>query len=257
MDNGRATTSIGEQLRSARTSRGIDLEEVEAETKIRQRFLRAMEEDRWDVLPGPAFERSFLRTYAELLGLDAEALVDEHRRGEESQEPAPEAVKQITLPGRRAPRKLRPGRSAAIAGIVVAVVLATLLVIGLVGEPGEEAGEPGRAAGRATPKDSQREEAPREPPARATLRLTTTATVWVCLVDGSGNALVEGVTLPAGEQQGPFRAGLLELSLGNGGVELEANGEPVPIPTAAEPVGYRVTPERTEELAPTERPTCA
>jgi cytoskeleton protein RodZ len=251
------TTSIGEQLRSARRSAGIELEEVEEQTKIRQRFLRAMEEDRWELLPGPAFERSFLRTYADLLGLDAEALVDEHRRDDESTEPAPEAVRQITSPGRRAPRKLEAGRWAAIAGIFVVAVLAALLVVGLVGGPDDEAGEPGRAAGGSTPKDSQRPERQPEPPARATLRLTTTATVWVCLVDGSGEPLVEGVTLQPGEQQGPFRAGLLELSLGNGSVELEANGEPVSIPSAAEPVGYRVTPERTEELAPTERPTCA
>jgi cytoskeleton protein RodZ len=256
-----ATTPIGEQLRNARRARGIDLEQVEEKTKIRARFLRAMEDEDWEILPGAAFARSFLHTYAQYLGLDAEELVDEYRR-RESQEPPPEPVPQISSPGRRRPRRREraPGARrpawAVLVAIGLAAILGALLVVGLVGDTGDERNEPGRAAGSAKPKDSKPQEKPASPPSRATVRLTTTATVWVCLVDGSGNALIEGVTLPAGEKQGPFRAGALALSAGNGGVEIEANGEPVPVPDAAEPFGVRVTPEGTEELAPPDRPTC-
>jgi cytoskeleton protein RodZ len=270
LDNWGTTTPIGEQLRSARRSRGIELEQVEEQTKIRARFLRAMEEDRWEILPGPAFARAFLRTYADLLELDSEELVEQYRRrgGEPA---APEDVPQ-PAPSRRLGRGRRldrglgeraprgPRRWVTVAGVVLAAALAALVVVGLVGDSGDEAGEPGEAAGGASSKGPKRDGEPRQQqaqaPPRATLRLTTTASVWVCLVDAEGNALIEGVTLPPGEQQGPFRAGGLELSTGNGGLEIEANGEPVPIPGAAEPLGYRITPEGTQELDPTERPSC-
>ena len=57
--------------------RKIDLTEVEAATKIRVRYLRAIENEDWDLLPGDAYARGFVRTYAAYLGLDAERLADE------------------------------------------------------------------------------------------------------------------------------------------------------------------------------------
>src|ERR1039457_2729518 len=70
---------IGSTLRTARMSARIDVSEIEAETKIRAKYLRALENEEWDLLPGPTFVRSFLRTYAQALGLDAKALVEEYR----------------------------------------------------------------------------------------------------------------------------------------------------------------------------------
>ena len=64
---------IGETLREARMRRRIDMAEVEAATKIRAKYLRALENEEWDLLPGPTFVKTFLRTYAEYLGLDAAA----------------------------------------------------------------------------------------------------------------------------------------------------------------------------------------
>ena len=62
---------IGETLREARMRRRIDMTEVETATKIRGKYLRALENEEWDLLPGPTFVKSFLRTYAEALDLDA------------------------------------------------------------------------------------------------------------------------------------------------------------------------------------------
>src|SRR6478609_7108350 len=70
---------IGETLRETRMRRRIDMTEVEAATKIRAKYLRALENEEWDLLPGPTFVRSFLRTYAQALGLDDKAIVDEYR----------------------------------------------------------------------------------------------------------------------------------------------------------------------------------
>src|SRR3954464_4199784 len=71
---------IGETLRETRMRRRIDMTEVEAATKIRAKYLRALENEEWDLLPGPTFVKSFLRTYAEFLDLDPRLLVEEYRQ---------------------------------------------------------------------------------------------------------------------------------------------------------------------------------
>ena len=71
---------IGETLRETRMRRRIDMTEVEAATKIRAKYLRALENEEWDLLPGPTFVKTFLRTYAEYLELDPQILVEEYRQ---------------------------------------------------------------------------------------------------------------------------------------------------------------------------------
>jgi cytoskeleton protein RodZ len=69
--------SFGETLRRERELRGVSLREIAEATKISIRLLQALEEDRLDVLPGGVFRRSFVKQYAEHVGLDAERLVAE------------------------------------------------------------------------------------------------------------------------------------------------------------------------------------
>src|SRR6187399_3195234 len=71
---------IGETLRETRMRRRIDISEVEAATKIRAKYLRALENEEWDLLPGPTFVKTFLRTYAEYLELYPRLLVEEYRQ---------------------------------------------------------------------------------------------------------------------------------------------------------------------------------
>ena len=114
---------IGDQLREARLRNRIDITEVEAATKIRAKYLRALENEEWDLLPGPTFVKTFLRTYADYLGLDSRVLVEEYRQRYERV-----AVQELTpfgtnLGGRRS----RPRRSlfapwmAVVAGVIVLV----------------------------------------------------------------------------------------------------------------------------------------
>ena len=123
--------TIGETLRKARTERGVELSEVERATKIRAKFLEAMEEDRWGALPAPVYARGFLDIYARYLGLDQQALLDEYRQTVEGeqQEPIPQSViKPGTL------RQTRPvGRTRSINWVPVAKVLAGLIVVAVVG----------------------------------------------------------------------------------------------------------------------------
>src|SRR5256714_13789015 len=71
--------AIGERLREARMRQGLDISEAETFTKIRAKYLRALENDEFSMLPGSTYVKSFLRTYAEYLGLDAQLLVEEYR----------------------------------------------------------------------------------------------------------------------------------------------------------------------------------
>src|SRR3954449_10063778 len=70
---------IGDTLREARMRQGLDIADVEKRTKIRAKYLRALENEEFGMLPGSTFVRTFLRTYAELLGLDPQLLVEEYR----------------------------------------------------------------------------------------------------------------------------------------------------------------------------------
>lgn len=69
---------IGNSLREARLRQGLDFPEIEQATKIRGKYLRALEDEQFDILPGQTYVKGFLRTYAEYLGLDGQLYVDEY-----------------------------------------------------------------------------------------------------------------------------------------------------------------------------------
>jgi cytoskeleton protein RodZ len=69
---------IGSSLREARLRQGLDFPELEQSTKIRAKYLRALEDEQFDVLPAQTYVKGFLRSYAEYLGLDGQLYVDEY-----------------------------------------------------------------------------------------------------------------------------------------------------------------------------------
>ena len=251
-------TDIGDALVAARRDLGIELDEVEERLKIRRRYLLALEAERWEDLPDPAYAGSFLRTYAKFLGLDGEALVERYRARSVADQPGPEPT---ALEG--AGRLPRLGSSPApcppwgwTAGALAVAAIAVVLVLGGGGSdsppPTSTTAQPSAQANggaTTTPTAVQR-------PTRAEVELTATGTVWTCLVDQDGKPLLDGVILTSGEKQGAFRAKSLEMTFGNGQVELRANGKPVTIDSPADPVGYRVTPGGVTELPALKRPTC-
>jgi cytoskeleton protein RodZ len=69
---------IGNSLREARVRRGVEFAQAELATKIRGKYLRALEDEQFEVLPAQTYVKGFLRTYAEYLGLDGQLYVDEY-----------------------------------------------------------------------------------------------------------------------------------------------------------------------------------
>src|SRR2546421_5614965 len=129
---------IGDTLRDARMRAHIDVSEIEAKTKIRAKYLRALENEEWSLLPGPTFVKSFLRTYAQALGLDGKALVEQYRMSEENPsdallEPiatASQRARQRAGAARAPSRPARPSRAyVALVGFIVLII--ALLVYGL------------------------------------------------------------------------------------------------------------------------------
>jgi cytoskeleton protein RodZ len=250
---------VGQTLREARTARGIELEEVERITKIRVRYLRAMEEDRWELLPGAAYARGFLATYARYLELDDRALVAEYRRlheGDAEAQPVPDEM----LPRRgvvKAPL-IRP-RVGLIAGLIAALALGAVIVVAVLGDSddgGRRSGPAHPRQARGSPSKPAKGERPAPKPDRTSVLLRSTGTVWVCLLGDGDKALVNGETLTTDEARGPFEGRSFEVTFGNGSVELEVDGKPVDVPDAAEPFGYQITPDGVSDLAPSAQPTC-
>ncbi len=86
---------IGDSLREARTRRGLSAADVQKGIRIRERYLTALEEEHWEMLPGEAYAKGFLRTYAEFLGLDGELYIDEYNarlRGRDEEPLVPESL---------------------------------------------------------------------------------------------------------------------------------------------------------------------
>src|SRR3954454_236498 len=122
---------IGSTLREARMRERIDVSEIEAKTKIRAKYLRALENEEWSLLPGPTFVKSFLRTYATALGLDGKALVEEYRLHHERPREGIEPV--VSAPHRNPARRQGGGQSSggASRGYMIAVgsILAVIIVL--------------------------------------------------------------------------------------------------------------------------------
>ena len=82
--------------------------------------------------------------------------------------------------------------------------------------------------------------------------------VWVCLIDARNRALLDGVTLGTGEEEGPFESGRFVVAFGNGGFEMTINGKRARTQTDPNPVGYRIGRRGgLAELPEGQRPDCA
>src|SRR5271154_822468 len=133
---------IGATLREARMRARIDVSEIEAKTKIRAKYLRALENEEWSLLPGPTFVKSFLRTYAQALGLDGKALVEEYRLSQEHQGDGP-GDPIVPSRDRRRSRGPSGGSSRGYTIAVVSIVAVIVLLVALLAtNSGSKSGTP-------------------------------------------------------------------------------------------------------------------
>ena len=230
---------IGNSLREARRRQQLELTDVELATKIRARYLRALEEESFEVLPAQTYVKGFLRTYADYLGLDGQLYVDEYNSryavGEDDhREPV---VARQTSPVRRHHRLERRG---VLLGLgVIAALFALFIAAWKFSDsnnnppPIPNLGNPGKAkASKHKPATGRhRRRAPAKP---ARFRLYLSATHGNCWMDvryGSqnGRALYTG-TLELGQAK-LFRARRLWINFGApANLSIALNGKPVTVP---------------------------
>jgi cytoskeleton protein RodZ len=251
---------LGDVLRKARNRRKVELSEVETATRIRLRYLQAIEAEDWGVLPGGVYTRGFIRTYANFLGLDGDRLVEDYRAGVEGRTPEGAAPASGATPPRPSGGS-EPGRDRRLGWIVAAAgaVLVAAAVIALL--PGSDSGGVAERTRHHEPRQhagGNAETQPRLAPSEVSLQLTASAEVWVCLLGAGGKPLVDGQILEAGAQAGPFRSGSFTVSFGNGEVSMTIDGSEAEIPATSSPIGYSIDPGgRLSELSEGERPTCS
>ena len=252
---------IGETLREARMRERIDITEVEAATKIRAKYLRALENEEWDLLPGPTFVKTFLRTYGDYLGLDAKVLVEEYKQRFER--PAPQDLMPFgtNLGSRRDRRPRAPVFPPwLLVAIVVGALLGVLFLLGTTGDEPEEARLPNTTV---TPTPT-----PTRTPAASRRRRTTTAArfrfqivpesvVNVCLEDANGRALIDSQNLGPGRPSRTFRGRRFRVTFGNGQVRMRISGRSVEVPDTDAAIGYEVTRRGAKRLARSKLPTCS
>lgn len=215
---------IGSSLREARLRQELDFPELEERTKIRPKYLRALEDERFDILPAPTYVRGFLRSYAETLGLDGQPFVDEYNsRFTVGEDDAPLRARRVPAPRRdRGPRE---SRMAAVALVAIAVVTALVIAAWKFGGPENEQ-VPGLAQEDATTTPVTR--------ARGTARLVVSATAgssWmeVRAFSPAGKLLYSG-TLERGQRKS-FQGRSLQLALAEpDNVVVRVNGDRVALP---------------------------
>jgi cytoskeleton protein RodZ len=254
---------IGTTLREARTRQRLDISEIESETKIRAKYLRALENEEWDLLPGPAYVKSFLRTYANALGLDGKLLIEEYKLRHERLSDF--ELQPIAPPSSR-DRQRRPGARVprgALVALVVAALVVALYFIGSRAGKDDNGGQAGSTTPTTATSSSSKAGAAAKPkhkkkpkPKHARLTIVATGQVYVCLKAAGSRTLVNGVVLTGGAHQGPYRSSRFRLRLGNSEARLFANGKTHTIPPVANGIGYEITPTKVRRLPESQWPNC-
>jgi cytoskeleton protein RodZ len=268
----------------------VDLEQIEAATGVRTRYLRAIEAEDWGVLPEEFYARSFIRKYAVYVGVAPEPLVEEYRRqrGTAGRGAAPTSPFAKTTSRRAEALRRRRRRQGIYAwlgtAIFAAAVVVAVVLLASGGDGGTKAspnGNGGAGAGGTKPgggakgggKDSEAGTAPGGGAGEANggagrrgggqaktveLKVEPTAEVWACVENAAGKPLVDGVTLTAGEAVGPFHSRSFTVAFGNGSVALWVDGERVQTPSSPNPIGLAIDHRgaKVHQLPEGRRPSC-
>ena len=243
----------------------IDISEIEAQTKIRAKYLRALENEEWDLLPGSTYVKTFLRTYAEALGIDGRLLVEEYKLNHERPS---ELELQPIVPSasrdrdrRRGARPRLPRGTTAI--LVVVGLLVVVAILGIIGggsssnkQRPNRVAAPGQKTVTSAPGGAATTPAA-VVPTRVSLQLIPTGVVYVCMVGTNGHKILNGVTLSPGTTQPVYHGRRFVVTVGNNLVRMRIDGKLRDVPPSNNPITYLVTPRGRHLLPAAQAPSCA
>ncbi|MGH9363458.1 MAG: helix-turn-helix domain-containing protein [Thermoanaerobaculia bacterium] len=217
--------SFGTWLRRQREMRGVELRDIAERTKISLRYLEAMEEDRFDILPAPIFAKGFLREYARHVGLSPDEVVNHFLAAHE-----PQAGEAEPAPVREGSPRVRSWAQVLLLALAAVVLLGVVALLGYYLEKRRETTAAEQPPSIAAPIAPQTTAPPPpavvRPSAPLELTLDFVEDCWVELViDGTrriAELRVQGESLQVQARQS------IQLKLGNGkGVQAQLNGQPV------------------------------
>ena len=221
---------IGNSLREARIRRGIDFPQAETATKIRGKYLRALEDEQFGVLPAQTYIKGFLRTYAEYLGLDGQLYVDEYNSrfvsGADDHEPR---SRRSTA---RPPRRNRRIETNVVLVALGVIAILTVVVIAAFVSGGKSPPSP---AGKTTASQTKSQVVP---PLLEVIPLKASTHLIVHKEKVTGRLLFNG-TLSAGDAAHAFHGSKLWVSIDSPqNVRVLVRGHVVHVPGNAPQVIY-------------------
>jgi cytoskeleton protein RodZ len=259
---------IGTTLREARMRARIDISEIETETKIRAKYLRALENEEWDLLPGPTYVKSFLRTYADALGLDGKLLIEEYKLRHER---LSDVELQPIAPLGQRDRRRRPRAAVPRSWLLAVVVVGLLVGLWVIGNRNNDDGAsqgstpppstsqpstPSSSSNAQTPAKKKKKKKKKAKPKLARLTIVATGQVYVCLKAAGKRTPVPGIVLTGGARQGPYKSSRFRLQLGTSEARLVVNGKSRNVPSVANGIGYEITSRKMRRLPASQWPRC-
>ncbi|MDR6787857.1 cytoskeletal protein RodZ [Sphingomonas sp. BE138] len=186
--------TVGGRLRAAREAQGLSVAEVAARTRVTQRFLEALEDDRLDLLPSPTYASGFARAYARAVGLD-QAEIGRGIRGELARGAMPmrqHHIEEIADPSRGPSR----GLVIVAAGVALAVLVLGILWLSTGMFRGTQEAPEVAAASPAAVARSAPVPPPSPTPSAGKVVLTAKNEVWMRVYDGANKTLFTGTLQP-------------------------------------------------------------
>ena len=242
-------TNFGASLREARESKGISLDQISADTRISARFLRAIENEEFHLLPGGIFNRGFVRAYAERVGLDPDHAVAEYQRLAEVREPA-DTPGSASAPPEEAERRLYSVAIGLLALLIVIFYVATR-------ESGQTAQTAtltpalSETASAASAAAATEPETPRPPPGTRAITIDIEARerTWI-KVTADGNSVASREVLQPGTIRKFSAHDSIDISVGSaGGLTLRINGQTAkPLGKKGQVRSIRITPNNLKDF---------
>ena len=226
--------TVGEILRTEREKQGMTVKDVEKGTSIRALYIQAIEDGKYDVLPGEVYLKGFIRNYATFLGLSPQEMLALYRESQESQAPQPPPVPPgpVKTETRREPSRNGGSISRWVIALVVVAVIAGAAWAAMnylySPTPPPAPAKPPQTQVHPTPAPAPAPQtAPAPAPAARSITITAkyTAACWTQVI-ADGREIYEGIP-KAGDNHTWNANQTMTVRLGNAaGVDITYNGQP-------------------------------
>lgn len=246
-------TDFGASFKKARESKGISLAQIATETRISTRFLTAIENEEFHLLPGGIFNRGFIRTYAERVGLDPEQALAGYERLSEFREPTAEPLRAMSAQAKKAERNLYPIAIGALALLILIFYIATRESRSTVETPNTPApvAAPAPAPPATPPETTAAAPEPEPAPAAEALavEMEVRETTWIRVTTDRNN-VVPGEILQPGMTRRFTAQNAIDLIIGNaGGLTLKVNNQAVKaLGKSGQVREFTITPKNVKDI---------